>query len=151
MHIRDLVGSGDRIGLVTLPFLVAGVALNLANPALFSVGGPPTWIRALAVALLIPGVIVWLWSVLLILQNVPKGRLITVGPYAWMKHPLYTAVALLVLPWLGILLDTWLGIVLGIVVYAASRLFAPAEEAELARSFGRQWRDYAGRVKLGWL
>lgn len=34
-----------------------------------------------------------------------------------MKHPLYTAVALLVLPWLGFLLNTWLGALVGVVPY----------------------------------
>jgi hypothetical protein len=38
-----------------------------------------------------------------------------------MKHPLYTAVALLVVPWLGFLLDTWLGAVIGEGLYLASR------------------------------
>jgi hypothetical protein len=40
MNLRALVGSGDRIGLVTLPFLVVGVFLNIAFPAVFMVGGP---------------------------------------------------------------------------------------------------------------
>ena len=32
---------------------------------------------------------------------------------SWMKHPLYTIVALLVLPWIGFLLNTWLGALIG--------------------------------------
>ncbi len=58
--------------------------------------------------MLVPGLAIWLWSVILILANVPRGRLITGGPYGWVKHPLYAAVALLVLPWAGFRLDTWL-------------------------------------------
>ncbi len=49
MNVRALVGSGDRIGLVTLPFLVVGVVLNIAFPAVFTVGGPPTWLGVLSV------------------------------------------------------------------------------------------------------
>jgi protein-S-isoprenylcysteine O-methyltransferase Ste14 len=67
------------------------------------------------------------------------------------KHPLYTAVALLVLPWVGFLLDTWLGAVIGAVLYLASRMFASAEEAELSKTFGRAWQDYTRSVRLGWL
>jgi protein-S-isoprenylcysteine O-methyltransferase Ste14 len=58
------------------------------------------------------------------------------------KHPLYAAVALLVLPWAGFLLDTWLGAVIGAVLYFASRIFAPAEEAELSRTLGATWHAY---------
>jgi Isoprenylcysteine carboxyl methyltransferase (ICMT) family. len=47
---------------------------------------------------LIPGVTIWIWSVVLILTKVPRGELITSGPYALVKHPIYTGVALLVLP-----------------------------------------------------
>jgi protein-S-isoprenylcysteine O-methyltransferase Ste14 len=148
MVVKRLVGSGDKIGLAALPFAVVGVLLNLAVPSAFRVGGPPTWLWWLALAMLVLGLATWLWSVILILANVPRGRLITGGPYAWVKHPLYTAVALLVLPSTGVLLDTWLGLALGMVVYLASRAFAPAEDAELARTFGETWRTYARRVRL---
>jgi protein-S-isoprenylcysteine O-methyltransferase Ste14 len=60
-------------------------------------------------------------------------------------------VALLVLPWLGFLLDTWLGALLGAALYVASRLFAPAEERELARRFGAQWDAYSRSVGIPWL
>jgi hypothetical protein len=39
--IRKLVGSGDRIGLLVLPFLVVGIALNLSYPSLILVQAPP--------------------------------------------------------------------------------------------------------------
>lgn len=151
MELRRLVGSGDRIALFTLPVVVVGVLLNLAYPDVFRVGGPPAWLAVLSVVLLIAGLAVWAWSVLLIVTNVPRGTLITDGPYAWVKHPLYAAVSLLVLPWLGFLLDTWLGVVIGAAMYVASRIYAPAEEAELSRAFGGAWRDYSRSVRLGWL
>jgi protein-S-isoprenylcysteine O-methyltransferase Ste14 len=146
-----LVGSGDRIGLSTLPVLVVAVVLYVAWPSLFDVGGPPTALAAVSVAVLAAGIVIWAWSVTLILTHVPKGRLITRGPYAVVKHPLYTAVALLVLPWLGFLLDTWLGVPVGVVMYAASRIFAPAEERELSQHFGSAWTQYCAAVKIPWL
>src|SRR5512132_3877128 len=93
MDLRALVGSGDRIGLFTLPFVIVGLILNIAYPALFDVGGPPTALAVVSVVVLIAGVTTWIWSVLLILTKVPRGELITSGPYSLVKHPLYTAVA----------------------------------------------------------
>ena len=151
MNVRALVGSGDRIGLVTLPFLVVGVVLNIAFPSLFAIGGPPRWLGVLSVLVLLVGVVNWAWCVYLLLIKVPRRELITNGPYAVVKHPLYTGVALLVLPWLGFLLNTWLGAAIGIVLYVASRMFAPAEEVELARTFGGVWDAYTAKVKLPWL
>ena len=67
------------------------------------------------------------------------------------KHPLYTAVALLVLPWIGFLLNTWLGALIGIVLYVGSRIYAPAEEASLSETFGAKWDEYSSTVKMPWL
>jgi protein-S-isoprenylcysteine O-methyltransferase Ste14 len=145
------VGSGDRIALVTLPFAAAGVLVNVRDPEVFDVGGPPTALAVLAVLLLLPGVTAWIWSAVLILRHVPRHELITAGPFAVVVHPLYTAVALLVLPSAGILLDTWLGVPLGLVLYVASRVYAPAEEAALSREFGERWDRYRASVTVPWL
>lgn len=151
MKLKALVGSGDRIGLFTLPFLLAGVALNVAFPAAFAVGGPPPLLAWVSVVVLAVGVVVWAWSVVLILRDVPRGRLITSGPFAVVRHPLYTGVALLVLPWAGFLLNTWLGAVLGIVLFAGARMFEGGEERALASRFGSDWDRYAAGVKIAWL
>jgi protein-S-isoprenylcysteine O-methyltransferase Ste14 len=116
MDLRGLVGSGDRIGLFTLPFVILGVILNVAFPSFFDVGGPPPALAVVSVVVLIVGVTIWIWSVALILTRVPRGQLITSGPYAFMKHPLYTSVALLVLPWIGFLLDTSVGALIGVAL-----------------------------------
>ena len=149
--LRRLVGSGERIGLLALPFAVVGLTLNVVNPSWFAVGGPSDTLRAVSIAVLIPGIAIWAWSVALILRKVPRHELITSGPFAVVKHPLYTDVALLVLPWAGFLLDSWLGAALGAVVYLGSRRFAPAEEARLAAEFGPAWEAYARGVWLPWI
>jgi protein-S-isoprenylcysteine O-methyltransferase Ste14 len=117
----------------------------------FRVGGPPAALRAVSIFLLIVGVATWVWSVVLVLSKVPRGELITGGPYALVRHPLYTSVSLLVLPWVGFLLNTWLGAAIGTVMYVASRTFAPAEEESLAKAFGGAWTAYRRRVKVAWL
>ncbi len=151
MRLRGLVGSGDRIGLLALPFVVVGLILSVADPSMFSVGGPAPALRMTSIVMLVPGLVIWVWSVTLILTKASKNELITDGPYALVKHPLYTGVALLVLPWIGFLLDSWLGLVIGVVVYVGSRLFAPAEEAALSRRFGASWNAYRDSVKVPWL
>jgi protein-S-isoprenylcysteine O-methyltransferase Ste14 len=68
-----------------------------------------------------------------------KRLVITGGPYAVVKHALYTAVSLLVLYCVGFLLNTWLGAAIGVALYVGSRIFAPAEEASLSTEFGPRW------------
>ena len=151
MKLKVLVGSGDRILLLTLPFLIIGLILNILFPSAFHVGGPPTALKVISIILLIPGVTIWIWSVVLILTKVPKKELITYGPYSLVKHPLYTGVALLVLPWIGFLVNTWLGALIGVILYIASRIFAPQEEEELSKTFGAAWDEYCKKVKIPWL
>jgi len=151
VSLRALVGSGWKIVLLLLPFLVVGVVLNVLFPSAFSVGGPPAALAVLSVIVLDCGATIWAWSVVLIRTKVPKGELITSGPYSLVKHPLYTAVALLIWPWVGFLFDTWLGAALGIVIYAGRRTFAPEEEGALSEKFGAAWDDYCRNVKMPWL
>jgi protein-S-isoprenylcysteine O-methyltransferase Ste14 len=151
MNVKDLVGSGEKIGLVTMPFIVIGVVLNVMFPSLFSVGGPSEALRLISIAVLIPGVTIWIWSVALLLTQVPKRRLITNGPYSLVRHPLYTGVALLVVPWLGFLLNTSLGVLIGLALYVGSRRFSPDEEETLSETFGPAWDAYRAKVKIPWL
>jgi len=47
-----------------------------------------------------------------------------------------------VLPWVGFLLNTWLGIVIGIIVYIGSMM---------SKIFGAVWDDYCRKVLISWL
>lgn len=149
--LKLLVGSGHKIGATTVPFLLVGLGLNRACPRVFRVGGPARRLRVMSAVTLTAGILTWMWSVVLILSKVPRGELISSGPYRLVKHPLYTGVALLVLPPLGFLLNTWLGAPIGVVLYLSSRHFSPEEEAELLKTFGPAWNEYCKTVKLPWL
>jgi hypothetical protein len=52
--------------------------------------------------------------------------------------------------WFGFLFNTWLGALIGIVMYVSSRLFAPAEE-NAGKDLRRHPGKYNRRVKLPWL
>jgi protein-S-isoprenylcysteine O-methyltransferase Ste14 len=147
----DLVGSGHKIALFTLPFAVAAVIAHLANPELLAIGSLSPALRIASLVVLAVGVVGWAWSVVLILSKIPRGELITTGPYAVVRHPLYTSVALLVLPCVGFLLGTWLWAFVGVALYVGSRLLAREEEAELALRFGSRWKAYCDGVWISWL
>lgn len=151
MKLESLVGSARKIALLFVPFLLAGGAFNVFYPERFAVGGPSPTLGRISVVVLIAGLVNWAWSVSLLLTKAKRNELIRTGPYAVTKHPLYTGMALLVLPWLGFLLNSWLGVVLGLVLYVASRIYAPLEEQKLAEAFGRQWETYLQKVWLPWL
>lgn len=150
MNIRGLVGAGDRIMALTLPFAVVGIGANILWPSVFQtrLGAAGTIAGLLLLAV---GVPLWLTSVAQILLFSSRGKLITSGPFALMLHPLYTSVALLVIPGCGLVLDSWVGIAIGLALYLSSRLFAPREERELAARFPKDYPAYRKRVLLPWL
>jgi hypothetical protein len=63
MKLKVLVGSGDKIGLLTLPFLIIGLILNILFPSLFNVGGPSIVLKAISIIVLIPGITIWIGHV----------------------------------------------------------------------------------------
>jgi protein-S-isoprenylcysteine O-methyltransferase Ste14 len=103
------------------------------------------------VVLLALGVPIWLTSVAQILVHVPRGELITTGPFALVLHPIYTSVALLVIPGCGLVFDSWIGFAIGAVLYVSQRLFARGEERDLARRFPVAYPAYRRTVLLPWL
>ncbi len=151
MKLSILVGSGRKIGIFTLPFLIIGVALNILFPSVFLIGGSQKLLTIISLIVLFAGLVVWIWTVYLILTIIPRKKLITSGPYSIVKHPLYTGVSFLVFPWVGVLFHTWLGAIIGVILYIGSRLYSPEEEKILSAVFGKSWEDYCRTVKLKWL
>jgi len=149
-RIEELVGVGDRIMARTLPFAILGLAANFLWPSIFRMGfGTAGWIAG--IVLLVLGVPIWLTACAQILVFVPKGKLITTGPFALVLHPIYTSVALLVVPGCGLLFDSWLGFAVGAVLYLSQRRFARDEERDLASRFPGDYPAYRSRVLLPWL
>ena len=151
MKLKDLIGSGDKIMLFTLPFIIITILINIRIPSFFSIGQASIVLRIVSFVILILGILIWIWCVVLILFKVSKNELIRKGPYSLIKHPLYTNMAFLVLPWIGFLLNSWLGLLFGIIVYSGSRIFSPQEEKKLSQAFGVAWYEYRKKVKIPWL
>jgi protein-S-isoprenylcysteine O-methyltransferase Ste14 len=150
MKLKVLVGAGRQVMGLTLPFMLAGIVLNILFPTWFALGFGTGGVIA-GVILLAIGVPVWISSVVLIIVRVPQKKLITTGPFAVVLHPLYTSVALLVLPGLGLLFDSWVGFVIGAVLYVSSRIFSPGEEKLLLQYFPKEYPAYRQKVLLPWL
>jgi protein-S-isoprenylcysteine O-methyltransferase Ste14 len=74
-----------------------------------------------------------------------KHELVTVGPYRWIRHPLYfTGLVLLVSATL--MASNWfIGALTVIAAVAIHHVIVPAEEAALIQKFGDDYREYMNR------
>lgn len=114
--------------------------------------GLPEWVRWLGVGTGILCVfgIYWLFS------SIGRGitptsatrtehKLVTSGPYRWVRHPLYTVGSSMFVSF-GIMADTWFIIVLGILAFIAMAFRTSKEEANLIEKFGDEYREYMKRT-----
>lgn len=151
MKFRELIGSGDKIFPFAAPFIIIGFYVYKVNPLFFQVTPISPSIKILFGILLVVGLILWLWSVYLISTKARAGKLIEEGPFHIVLHPIYISVSLLVLPFWGLIYNSWFGVYAGIIFYLGRILFAGSEEVTLAKMFGERWTRYKSKVLLPWL
>ena len=150
MNIKMLVGAGDKIMLLTLPFMVGGILLNILYPQFFQLHLGLIGILIGAVLLAV-GIPFWLLSVVQMIRYVPQNRLITKGAFGVILHPIYTSVAILVIPGIGFIFDTWVGLTIGAILYIISRIFRRQEDKKLNGIFGEEYQTYRLKVLIPWL
>ena len=75
----------------------------------------------------------------------PEHALITTGPYALVRHPMYTALVTLGVG-LGLAFDSVLTVGMALLYLVPFALHTYIEEQIFAQHFGEAWREYASRV-----
>ncbi|WP_407149152.1 methyltransferase family protein [Bradyrhizobium sp. ORS 86] len=136
----------------TLIYLVVGAALSwwLGWPAL-----PGLPIPLLGIALVVIAFIAPVWAFLLfrregteIEPTSPTNRaLVTSGPYAFTRNPMYSGLVLLALG-IAIWVGAWPMLIAPVAVFAtANWVHIPFEEAKMRRQFGAAYDDYVARVR----
>jgi protein-S-isoprenylcysteine O-methyltransferase Ste14 len=126
----------------------------LINPAwmAWSKIGLPEWLRWLGVVLgiLCTFGIYWLFSsigsgITPTSATRKEHKLVTSGPYRWVRHPLYTFGSAMFVAF-GLMADNWFIALLGILAFLAMASRTPKEEANLIEKFGDEYRDYMKRT-----
>ena len=74
-----------------------------------------------------------------------EHKLVTSGPYRWVRHPLYTVGSSMFLAF-GMMADNWFIALLGILAFVAMAIRTPKEEANLIEKFGDEYREYMKRT-----
>jgi len=71
--------------------------------------------------------------------------LVTHGPYRWVRHPFYDAMALVILA-IALIAANWFVLGAGVVVFALLATRATTEEGKLLARFGESYRLYHERT-----
>jgi protein-S-isoprenylcysteine O-methyltransferase Ste14 len=138
-------GVGPLMALCWSPFLAGAIAVRLFAPPLASFGfdGARSVLGWSWTGL---GALFWAWTAVYFLRRFFSGELITGGPFAWSRNPIYASVIVFVVPGLALVWDAWPLLVADVALYLVFRRFIGREYAALARAFGSEYRRYEARV-----
>lgn len=142
----NIVGQGGKIILFMLPSLIAAIWVQLTYPKIAALPESIRFIQPFGYILLLPGLILWGTAVIQLLAGFPKGDLVTTGAYGVVRNPIYSSVALFILPAVALLTFTWVYLVASIFLYAGVIIFIGSEEKQLTKAFGQKYEDYLAWV-----
>jgi protein-S-isoprenylcysteine O-methyltransferase Ste14 len=143
-------GSYVVISMATLIAVSAGLAMRLLN--LGTSSGLFQWAGLL---IIIGGLAIREWALIKLgrffsrtVQIQAEHKVISEGPYRWIRHPAYTGMILI---YAGIIMSigTWLGALVTFSIVTISLLYRiRVDERTLLDAFGDEYRDY---MKQTWL
>jgi len=158
--------TGEKIsrkadGTTTMTIIRLGGLVLWLSPFLYMINpgwmawskiGLPEWVRWLGVGIgiLCDLGVYWLFS------SIGSGitptsatrrehKLVTSGPYRWVRHPLYTVGSSMFVAF-GMMADNWFIATLGVLAFIMMAFRTPKEEANLIEKFGDDYRDYMKRT-----
>jgi protein-S-isoprenylcysteine O-methyltransferase Ste14 len=140
--------------VVAFLLLIAWLVLYALNPSwMQALAIPlPAWLRWAGVALGLASLGLWTWTQVLLgkewspqLQLRGEHHLVTSGPYAWVRHPLYTAM----FGWavsVALVTANWVFVALAALSIVGMITRAPREEQMMLEQFGEEYKAYMQRT-----
>jgi protein-S-isoprenylcysteine O-methyltransferase Ste14 len=151
----------EREGLAMFLVRVVGFFVLLAVLVLYGFGSPwmrpfavpfPNWLRAAGFFLALVSLIFEFWAQAVLdrewspqLQLQAGHRLVTTGPYARMRHPIYTGLV----GWatgFALVTANWIFVAFAVVTPMVFFLRVPREEKMMLDTFGEDYRKYMERT-----
>jgi protein-S-isoprenylcysteine O-methyltransferase Ste14 len=143
---RFTMGVGPLLVTLTLVFIVLVVAVDRAAPGLRITALHNSVLRLVSLTLLIASAVLYVRTITTVREAAAAGRLVTDGPFRYVRHPIYAVYIFLVCPAIVIAVASWPGLTIPCVAYGLYRLLIGREEARLEASFGDEYRVYRRRV-----
>jgi protein-S-isoprenylcysteine O-methyltransferase Ste14 len=112
----------------------------------------PIWLRWMGVVSLLCGSALLVWTFRTLGRNLTdtvvtreKHTLVMHGPYFWIRHPLYSSAALVILA-VSLIASNWFFFALGVGVLAILIMRTRTEELNLVARFGDSYQRYMDRT-----
>ena len=103
-------------------------------------------VTAIAVIMLAAGVAMWAVSAVTVMQAYNRDQLVTGRTFALVRHPVYSAAIVLMVPACALLTRSWPLLLTPVVAYTVFKLLIHREDEYLEQRYGQSYRDYRARV-----
>jgi protein-S-isoprenylcysteine O-methyltransferase Ste14 len=143
----DAMNAFAFVGIVLQSTAALPVSLSLSDGSL-----RPSTFELLATLVLAPFAVgLFSWSLWFVRKHASPDSIVTQGPYAWVRHPMYLAFFAMLLA-TGLLVSARLALLVSTILYmAGSELRMAAEEAALGNKFPNDYRDYQRKTRSRYL
>ena len=139
-------GVGPKFTVVSLVVAILFLTINYVWLAHFKIPLPRVLTLIIGVVLVIIGIPIFLVPGLTIDRYFEQGKLATRGVYSYIRHPIYGSWIVFIIPGVVFLLNSLIGLVVPIFMYAVFKIFIVEEETYLEEKFGWRFTEYKKNV-----
>jgi protein-S-isoprenylcysteine O-methyltransferase Ste14 len=142
-----LFGCGPKLALVCLPYVILSLIVMYKYPEFLDLkflNFP--YIKDLGFVWLGLGIIFWIYSAISFLKDFKPGKLITQGPFAFCRNPIYSSIIVFIIPSLALIFHSGLILSIALVLYLGFKISIHGETNVLRRIFGEEYEIYEKSV-----
>lgn len=128
--------TGTLVGLFTYLF-----------PDWFMFTCLPFWLAAtIGFVLLLPGIVAYAISLRDFNRGHRNEQLVVKGPYSVVRHPIYSAWIILIIPGTTLFFRSWLMLLIPLTAYISFKICIHKEDDYLRSKFGQAYLDYRSKT-----
>jgi len=141
------MGIGPRLALLCLPYVILSLIVMYRYPEFFDLKFLDlAYVKVLGFAWLGLGILFWIYAAIFFLKYFKDGKLITKGPFALCRNPIYSSLIVFIIPSLALIFHSGLLFSIALVLYIGFKLSIHGESRLLNRTFGDEYENYKKSV-----
>lgn len=140
-------GIGPKLALLNIPYIILSLFVINRYPEFFDlrfVDFP--YAKITGFIWLGAGIIFWISSAIYFLKYFKAGKLITKGPFALCRNPIYSSVIVFIIPSLALIFHSGIILSISVVLYIGFKISIHGETNLLKRIFEKEYEIYEKSV-----
>jgi protein-S-isoprenylcysteine O-methyltransferase Ste14 len=142
-----LFGCGPKLALLCLPYIILSLVVMYLHPEFFDLKFLDNiYTRFSGYVWLAIGIVFWIYSAVFFLKYFKPGQLLTKGPFALCRNPIYSSIIVFIIPSLALIFHSGLTFSISLVLYIGFKISIHGETNILRRIFADEYDKYEKSV-----